>query len=105
MSCLWLAADSWFRVGVGELIRVVGVLWRGLWVSVVVEERLLEEVRAVRETLERIEALLEERLIGIVDAEPDEEEAIREYEAEKREGRVELVSLESLIEDQEQDEV
>ena len=73
--------------------------------SVVVEERLLEEVRAVREAVERIEALLEERLIGIVDAEPDEVEAIREYEAEKREGRVELVSLESLIEEPEQDEV
>ena len=73
--------------------------------SVVVEERLLEEVRAVREAVERIEALLEERLIGIVDAELDEVEAIREYEADKKEGRVELVSLESLIEDQEQDEV
>ena len=77
----------------------------GLWVSVVVEERLLEEVRAVREAVERIEALLEERLIGIVDAELDEVEAIREYEADKKEGRVELVSLESLIEEPEQDEV
>jgi len=55
-------------------------------VSVVVEERLLEEVRAVREAVERIEALLEERLIGIVDAELDEVEAIREYEADKKEG-------------------
>ena len=73
--------------------------------SVVVEERLLEEVRAVREAVERIEALLEERLIGIVDAELDEVEAIREYEADKKEGRVELVSLESLIEEPEQDEV
>lgn len=77
----------------------------GVAVSAVAERRLLEEVRAVREAVERIEALLEERLIGIVDAEPDEEEAIREYEADKEEGRVELVSLESLIEEQEQDEV
>jgi len=68
-------------------------------VSTVFERRLLEVVRAVREAVERIEALLEERLVGVVDAELDEEEAIREYESDKKEGRIELISLESLIEE------
>lgn len=67
--------------------------------STVFERRLLEVVRAVREAVERIEALLEERLVGVVDAELDEEEAIREYESDKKEGRIELISLESLIEE------
>jgi len=55
---------------------------------------------AVREAVERIEALREERLIGVVNAEPDEVEATEEYDRDKGEGRIELISLESLIEEQ-----
>jgi len=60
-------------------------------------EELLDEIRALKEAVKRIEALLEERLIGVSDAEPDEVEAIREYEADKGEGRVEYVGLEDII--------
>ncbi|GEM_PF-909069 len=60
-------------------------------------EELLDEIRALKEAVKRIEALLEERLIGVSDAEPDEVEAIREYEADKMEGRVEYIGLEDII--------
>ncbi len=60
-------------------------------------ESVLEEIRSLREVLERIEALLEERLIGIEEPLPDEVEAIEEYEEEKESGRVELVKLEDVL--------
>jgi len=66
-------------------------------VSVTTVEELLDEIRAIKEAVRRIEALLEERLIGVSDAEPDEVEAIWEYEADKMEGRVEYVGLEDII--------
>jgi hypothetical protein len=50
-----------------------------------VERAILEEVRSIRERLERIEALLGERLIGVEEPLPDEVNAIEEYEAEKEE--------------------
>ena len=61
------------------------------------EEPLYRELREVRTILERIEALLEERLIGIEEPLPDEAEAIREYEDEKVKGKVELVDLEDVL--------
>jgi len=70
-------------------------------VSVVLEKKLLEEIQAVRATIERIEALLEERLIGVEEALPDEIEAFKEYMSDKEKGRVELVSLERAIEESE----
>jgi len=66
-------------------------------VSTAVEKMLLEEIRALREVLERIEALLEERLIGVEEPLPDEAEVIEEYEADKERGRVELVKLEDVL--------
>ena len=65
--------------------------------STTVEKMLLEEIRALREVLERIEALLEERLIGVEEPLPDEARVIEEYEAEKRSGRIELVKLEDVL--------
>ena len=61
------------------------------------EELLYRELRELRTILERIEALLEERLIGIEEPLPDEVEAIREYENEKMKGKVELVDLEDVL--------
>ena len=61
------------------------------------EELLYRELRELRTILERIEALLEERLIGIEEPLPDEVEAIREYEDEKMKGKVELVDLEDVL--------
>ncbi len=60
-------------------------------------ELLYRELRELRTILERIEALLEERLIGIEEPLPDEAEAIREYEDEKKKGKVELVDLEDVL--------
>lgn len=65
--------------------------------SAVVEKIILEEIRAIRGVLERIETLLEERLIGIEEPLPDEIEAIKEYEADKKSDRVKLVKLEDVL--------
>jgi len=70
-------------------------------VSVVLEKKLLEEIQAVRATIERIEALLEERLIGVEEALPDEIETIKEYMSDKEKERIELVSLERAFEESE----
>jgi len=51
------------------------------------EELLYKELRELRTILERIETLLEERLIGIEEPLPDEAEAIREYGDENNEGK------------------
>ncbi len=64
-------------------------------------EPLYRELRELRLLLERIEALLEERLIGIEEPLPDEAEAIREYEEDKRRGRLELVDLGEVLGEQE----
>jgi len=50
----------------------------------------------LRERVERLETLLEERLIGVEEPEPDEIEAIREYMDAKRKGKVSLTKLEDL---------
>ncbi len=66
------------------------------------EEKLLyNELRELRTILERIEALLEERLIGIEEPLPDEIEAIKEYENDKKKGKTELVSLNDLLRERE----
>ncbi len=65
--------------------------------SVSEEERIYNEIRELRAVLERIEALLEERLLGIDEPLPDEVETIKEYERDKKEGRIELVSLDEVI--------
>jgi len=65
--------------------------------SVSRERLLYDEIRELRAILEHIEALLEERLLGIDEPLPDEVEAIREYEADKEKGKVELVSLDNIL--------
>ncbi len=68
----------------------------GISVSAIMEKKILEEIRSLRETLERIEILLEERLIGVEEPLPDEVRAIEEYEAEKK-GGMELVDLDEVL--------
>ncbi|BEP17749.1 hypothetical protein PYJP_11010 [Pyrofollis japonicus] len=65
--------------------------------SAAIEKAILEEIRSLKTILERIEALLEERLIGLEEPLPDEVKAIKEYENEKRSGKVELLRLEDII--------
>ncbi len=69
----------------------------GVSVSAIMEKKILEEIRSLRETLERIEILLEERLIGVEEPLPDEVRAIEEYEAEKKKGGMELVDLDEVL--------
>ncbi len=61
------------------------------------EKMLYDEIRELRAILEHIEALLEERLLGIDEPLPDEVEAIKEYESNKEKGKVELVSLDDIL--------
>ena len=71
---------------------------RGGVLMTVSKERLLyDEIRELRAILEHIEALLEERLLGIDKPLPDEVEAIMEYETDKEKGKVELVSLDNIL--------
>lgn len=61
------------------------------------DKLLYDELRELRAILERIEALLEERLLGVEEPLPDEVEAIKEYEADKKRGKVELVRLDDVL--------
>ena len=61
------------------------------------EKLLYDEVCELRAILEHIEALLEERLLGIDEPLPDEVEAIKEYESNKEKGKVELISLDDIL--------
>jgi len=61
------------------------------------EKLLYDEIRELRAILEHIEALLEERLLGIDEPLPDEVEAIKEYESNKEKGKVELISLDNIL--------
>ena len=58
------------------------------------EEKLLYSgLRELRTILKRIEALLEEQLIGNEEPLPDEVDAIGEYEDDKKKRKIELVNL------------
>ena len=73
--------------------------------STITEKELLEEIRSIRKTLEHIEALLEERLIGVEEPLPDEIEEIEKYETEKREGKLEPIKLNELLKELEETSV
>jgi len=59
-------------------------------------KEVLKEVRLVREKVERLEELVEERLIGLEDPLEDEVEAIKEYVKAKEKGSVELIPVEDV---------
>ena len=61
------------------------------------EKLLYDEIRELKAILEHIEALLEERLLGIDEPLPDEVEAIKEYESNKERGEVELISIDDIL--------
>ena len=54
---------------------------------------VLKEVKLVRKKLERLEGLVEERLVGCEPPLPDEVEATAEYEAAKKKKTLHLVPL------------
>lgn len=49
-----------------------------------------EEIKEIKNALERIENILASRLIGLDEPMEDEIEEIKEYEKKKREGKLEL---------------
>lgn len=56
-------------------------------------KEVLEEVKLLREKLERLEGLVEERLVGCEPPLPDEVEAITEYEVAKKKKTWNLMTL------------
>jgi len=56
-------------------------------------KEVLKEVRLVREKVERLEELVEERLIGLEEPSEDEVKAIKEYLTAKKRGSVELIPI------------
>jgi len=59
-------------------------------------KEVLKEVRLVREKVERLEELVEERLIGWEEPLQDEVKAIKEYMKGKEKGSVKLIPLEGV---------
>jgi len=60
-------------------------------------EEVLKEVRVVRRKIERLENLVEERLVGSELPSEDEVKAVAEYEAAKKNKAVELVPLKGAV--------
>jgi hypothetical protein len=56
-------------------------------------KEVLKEVKLVRRKIERLENLVEERLVGSEPPSEDEVNAIAEYEAAKKKKTIELVPL------------
>jgi hypothetical protein len=56
-------------------------------------KEVLKEVKLVRKKLERLEGLVEERLVGCESPLADEVEAVAEYEAAKKKKALDLVPL------------
>ncbi len=59
-------------------------------------EEVLKEVKLVREKVERLEELVEERLIGLDEPLEDEIEAIKKYKKAKKKGSMKLIPLEEV---------
>ena len=60
------------------------------------KNQILEEIRILRREVERLEGLIEERLIPISKPLPDEVDVIRGYVKDKKTGRLEFERLENL---------
>jgi len=58
---------------------------------------IIEELRIIRDKLEHIEILLEERLIGLEESLEDEDNAIKRYEKIKSKGKLKLISIEDIV--------
>lgn len=65
-------------------------------VSESILKEILREVKELRRRVEKIENLVEERLVGVEEPMPDEIEAIKEYVKAKKKGSVNYVKLEDI---------
>ena len=59
-------------------------------------KEVLKEVKLVREKVERLEELVEERLVGLEKPLNDEVKVIKEYFKTKEKGNVKLIPLEEV---------
>ena len=59
-------------------------------------KEVLKEVRLVREKVERLEELVEERLIGLEEPLEDEVKAVKGYMKAKKKGSVKLIPIEDV---------
>lgn len=64
--------------------------------TVSANREILAELKKLRERVDRIEQMLEERRFQVVEPLPDEVDALREYEEEKKQGTLKLVKLEDV---------
>ncbi len=63
-------------------------------------DEVLREVKAIREKLEKVEEIVEERLIGVEMPSEDEERAIKDYLKAKEKGDLRPVPLEGIEKEQ-----
>lgn len=61
---------------------------------------VLREVKAIREKIEKVVEIVEERLIGVEEPSVDEKKAIGDYLKIKEKGEVQLVPLEDVEKEQ-----
>ena len=59
-------------------------------------EEVVTEIRALREKVERVEEIVEERLIGVEAPTEDEKKAVKSYLEAKKKGDIQLVPLEDV---------
>lgn len=59
-------------------------------------DEVLREVKAIREKVDRVEEIVEERLIGVEEPSEDETKAIKSYLKAKDKGKIQLVPLEDV---------
>jgi len=64
--------------------------------TLVPTNQILREIRVLRKEVERLEGLIEERLLPMSKPLPDEVHAIKRYVRDKRTGRLEFERLEEL---------
>lgn len=57
-------------------------------------EDLLREIRDVKGTVEKLETIVEQRLVGIATPKREEKREIRAYEGKKRRRKIKFVTLE-----------
>ena len=87
--------DSYKRVESVYIFRIFLFMEDQAMSSSTLEEAV-KEIKAIREKVERIEEIVEERLLGIEKPMKDEAEAIKGYLEAKKRGDIQLTPLENL---------
>ena len=96
MEFLYLAARSCAGDLYSKLYIMPSIQTCGVEMSESALKEVLEEVKVVREKVDRLEELVEERLLGVEEPLKDEVEAIDEYTGAKEKGSVKLIRIEDL---------